>query len=167
MRTIAMCAVYGEDHATGTCGNLLPATTGMGDFDTGYLPDMGKLMRPENFFNLDDLEAGIQRQLAPGITTTIYSGEQAMISVVRFEPNAQGTLHHHPQEQWGVCLEGSGTRIQGELTVAVAKGDFWRTPGDLPHTIESGIDGLVVLDIFAPPRREYETAGSGFAAAES
>ncbi len=124
-------------------------------------------MRPDNFFNLDDLEAGTPRQLAPGITTTIYTGDQAMISVVRFEQNAKGKLHHHPQEQWGVCLAGSGTRTQGDLTVAVSKGDFWRTPGNMPHTMESGYDGLVVLDIFAPPRREYETAGTGFAAAEA
>ena len=123
-------------------------------------------MRPENFFNLDDLEAGIPRQLAPGITTTIYTGEHAMLSVVRIDPNTRGTLHHHPQEQWGVCLDGSGTRTQGDHSVAVAKGDFWRTPGNVPHMIESGPDGLVVLDVFAPPRREYETAGSGFAAGE-
>ena len=124
-------------------------------------------MRPENFFNLDDLEAGVPRELAPGITTTIYTGEHAMLSVVRFEPNSRGTLHHHPQEQWGVCLEGSGIRTQGDLDVAVSKGDFWRTPGNTPHTMKSGPDGLVVLDVFAPPRREYETAGSGFAASES
>jgi len=124
-------------------------------------------MRPENFFNLDDLEAGVPRELAPGITTTIYTGEHAMLSVVRFEPNSRGTLHHHPQEQWGVCLEGSGIRTQGDLDVAVSKGDFWRTPGNTPHTMKSEPDGLVVLDVFAPPRREYETAGSGFAASES
>lgn len=124
-------------------------------------------MRPENFFNLDDLEAGVPRHLAPGITTTIYTGDHAMLSVVRFEPNSRGTLHHHPQEQWGVCLKGTGVRTQGDLDVEVAKGDFWRTPGNTPHTMQSGPDGLVVLDVFAPPRREYETAGSGFAVSES
>lgn len=121
-------------------------------------------MRPENFFNLDDFDGGIQRELAPGLTTTIFTGDHAMLSVVRFEPHCKGTLHHHPQEQWGVCLEGSGTRFQGDAVVAVSQGDFWRTPGDVPHTMESGPDGMVVLDVFAPPRKEYEKAGSGFAA---
>ncbi len=123
-------------------------------------------MRPENFFNLDDFDGGIQRELAPGITTTIYTGDHAMLSVVRFAPNCRGTLHHHPQEQWGVCLSGSGIRFQGDEEVSVASGDFWRTPGDVPHTMEAGDDGLVVLDVFAPPRKEYTQAGSGFAAAE-
>lgn len=123
-------------------------------------------MRAENFFNINDRQAGIPRELGPGITTNIYPGDQAMISIVRLEPNASGTLHQHPQEQWGVCLEGSGTRTQGDLEVNVARGDFWRTPGNMKHTIVSGADGLVVLDVFAPPRPEYEQAGSGFAATE-
>ena len=120
-------------------------------------------MRPENFFNLEDLTGGISRELAPGITTNVFAGDQAMISVVRIEPHARGTLHHHPEEQWGFCHEGSGERTQGDITVAVSKGDFWRTPGNIPHTIEAGPSGLVVIDVFAPPRRGYETAGSGFA----
>lgn len=119
-------------------------------------------MRPENFFNLDDKQAGIPRELAPGITTQIYSGDQAMISIVRFEPRTRGKLHHHPEEQWGFCLEGSGIRFQGELEVPVKPGDFWRTPGDVPHTLESGDEGLVVIDVFAPPRKAYESAGAGF-----
>lgn len=123
-------------------------------------------MRPDNFFRLDDGDGGIPRQLAPGISATVYTGDHAMISVVRFEPGRKGTLHHHPQEQWGVCLNGSGTRFQGDLAVPVSKGDFWRTPGDTSHTMASGPEGLVVLDIFAPPRREYESAGSGFAVNE-
>lgn len=119
-------------------------------------------MRPDNFFNIDDMEAGIPRELAPGVTTTVYTGDQAMTSIVRFAPGGKGKLHHHPEEQWGFCLEGSGKRIQGDLTVDIAKGDFWRTPGDVPHTMEAGPDGLVVIDVFAPPRKAYETAGSGF-----
>ncbi len=121
---------------------------------------------PENFFNLDDPDQGIPRTLADGITTRVFPGEQAMVSVVRLEPGAEGTLHDHPEEQWGVLLEGSVTRIQGDLRVEVKKGDFWRTPGGVPHTMKAGPEGAVVLDIFAPPRKAYETAGSGFAAGD-
>ncbi|MEM8792395.1 MAG: cupin domain-containing protein [Pseudomonadota bacterium] len=119
-------------------------------------------MRPENFFNIDDMTAGIPRELAPGVTTTVYTGDQAMVSIVRFEPGAKGKMHHHPEEQWGFCLEGSATRIQGDQAVAVTVGDFWRTPGDMPHTMEAGSEGMVVLDVFAPPRKAYENPGTGF-----
>ncbi len=119
-------------------------------------------MRPENFFSLADLSSGVFRELAPGITTRIFSGEHAMLSVVTIAPGTRGTLHHHPEEQWGFCLEGSGQRIQGDDVVEIAAGDFWRTPGGVPHTVESGAQGLVVLDVFAPPRKAYTEPGSGF-----
>ena len=37
-----------------------------------------------------------------------------MLSVVTLAPHAQGTLHHHPEEQWGVLLDGSAIRVQGD-----------------------------------------------------
>ena len=46
------------------------------------------------------------RELAPGLTTRIFAGEHAMLSVVTLAPHSQGNLHHHPEEQWGVLLEG-------------------------------------------------------------
>lgn len=119
-------------------------------------------MRPENFFNLDDPTGGVPRELAEGLTTTVFAGEQAMVSVVRIAPGAKGTMHHHPEEQWGLCLEGGGVRVQGDVEVEVGKGDFWRTPGNVPHTVRAGAAGMVVLDVFAPPREAYRKAGSGF-----
>lgn len=121
-------------------------------------------MQEQFFFNIDSAEGGVHRELAPGITTTVYTGEHAQISIVRFEAGARGTLHHHPEEQWGHCLSGGGLRYQGDAEVAVKPGDFWRTPGDLPHTMQAGEEGMVVMDIFAPPRKAYEKPGSGFAA---
>lgn len=123
-------------------------------------------MSEQHFFNLDRLENGIERNLGPGIDTTVYCGEQAMISVVRIEPGAKGEIHHHPEEQWGICRSGSGVRIQGGERVPIEAGDFWCTPGNVPHGIEAGEDGLVVVDVFAPPRGAYKKAGSGFAASD-
>jgi len=120
-------------------------------------------MSNDTVFNLHDTSQGIARELAPGITTRIFPGDQAMLSVVRIEPNAEGTLHSHPEEQWGVLLEGSAERIQGSDRFQVAAGDFWRTPGGVEHTIVAGPDGAVILDVFSPPREEYKKAGSGFA----
>lgn len=114
------------------------------------------------FYNLNDPTQGICRELAPGLSTRIFPGDQAMISIVTLEPNAEGVLHDHPEEQWGVMLEGSGVRTQGGEEVIVKAGDFWRTPGNLPHTLRAGPDGARVLDIFSPPREEYRRSGSGF-----
>ena len=113
-------------------------------------------------FNLHNEAQGIVRKLAEGITTRVFPGDQAMLSVVRLAPNSQGTLHSHPEEQWGVLLEGALTRIQGGEEVAVEAGDFWRTPGGVEHSVRTGEAGAVVLDVFAPPRDEYNQAGEGF-----
>jgi quercetin dioxygenase-like cupin family protein len=125
-------------------------------------------MAEQHFFNIDSSEGGIPRELAPGITTTVFPGEHAMVSIVRIAPHTRGTLHHHPEEQWGYCVAGSGTRVQGEEEVAVKAGDFWRTPGDTPHTMKAGADGLVVMDVFAPPREAYKHAGNrGFGVSDT
>ena len=57
-----------------------------------------------NFFNIDNLEQGISRELADGVTARIFPGEQAMVSVVRVAPNARTSSHSHAQEQWGLLL---------------------------------------------------------------
>jgi len=116
-------------------------------------------------FNLHDLSQGIQRELAEGISTRIFVGDQAMLSVVRIQPHSTGSVHSHPQEQWGVLLEGECVRIQGDEEVEMKSGDFWRTPGGVPHGIRTGAVGATVLDVFAPPRDEYRKGGSGFGSA--
>ena len=116
----------------------------------------------DNFFHIDDLTKGLARKLTNGVTTRIFSGDQAMLSVVRIDPNAHGTLHSHPEEQWGYMIEGSATRIQDGEHVKVEKGSFWRTPGNVEHSVIAGSEGCVILDVFAPPREEYKTLGSGF-----
>ena len=99
------------------------------------------MTRPDTFFNFADLSEGIARTLTDGITTRIFPGDQAMFSVVSFEPGSEGSIHSHPEEQWGLCLQGGGTRIQDGVEVPVAEGDFWRTPGGVEHGFRGGPDG--------------------------
>ena len=123
------------------------------------------MSQKNEFHTVEDPSDGLFRELGPGVTTRIFAGEHAMLSVVSIAPNGRGQLHHHPEEQWGLLLEGSAVRIQGEEEIPVKKGDFWRTPGNVPHTMVAGPDGARVLDIFSPPRPEYKKPGKGFAGA--
>ena len=119
-------------------------------------------MAEADFYNLSDLSMGIPRELTEGVSTRVFAGDQAMISIVTLEANAEGKIHAHPEEQWGVMLEGDGVRTQDGREVPVKAGDFWRTPGGVPHGLRAGPSGAKVLDIFAPPRAEYRKAGQGF-----
>lgn len=114
------------------------------------------------FFNIDDKNVGIIRKLAEGINSRIFFGDQVMISVVEFEPNSKGTLHHHSEEQWGLLLKGSIQRVQGDEIINMKVGDFWLTPSNVDHTIYAGENGATVLDIFSPVRNEYKEPGEGF-----
>ena len=116
-------------------------------------------------FNLKDDPRGIARILGPGLSTKIFPGERVMLSVVSIEPNAQGSIHSHPEEQWGVLLEGTCVRIQNGEEIECVAGDFWCSPGNVVHGIRAGAQGCKVLDIFSPPREEYKKAGRGFGAA--
>ncbi|MGY8701033.1 MAG: cupin domain-containing protein [bacterium] len=113
-------------------------------------------------FSIGDESQGIFRKLAEGISTRIFSGENVMLSVVKLEPNSAGTVHSHPEEQWGVLLEGECVRIQGDEEVPMKAGDFWSTPGGVIHGIRTSELGATVLDIFSPPREEYKKHGKGF-----
>jgi quercetin dioxygenase-like cupin family protein len=113
-------------------------------------------------FQINGDSRGIARELAKGVNTNIFPGENVMLSVVRVDPHATGSIHSHPEEQWGVLLEGRCTRIQGGEEVEVSAGDFWHTPGGVSHGVRTGEHGAVILDIFSPPRAEYRQAGQGF-----
>ena len=120
-------------------------------------------MSQKKFFNnINDLESGVKRILGEGVSTRIFCGDQAMLSIVTIEPNAKGKVHSHPQEQWGFLIEGSGIRIQGNEEIEVNKGHFWQTPGGVEHGIIGGPEGAKILDVFSPPRDEYKISGSGF-----
>ena len=114
------------------------------------------------FHNLH--EGGIVRLLAPGITARIFPGVNVMLSVVTIEPRSSSPIHSHPNEQWGVCLEGEWIRIQDGTGHHVRAGDFWQTPPNVPNGGRALDHRSVVLDIFAPPREEYKHAGQGYGA---
>ena len=113
------------------------------------------------FFNLHDENTGIHRSLGDGVSTRIFPGKQAMLSVVKIEANSESASHSHPEEQWGVLLEGNGVRVQDHIEYPVSAGDFWQTPGGISHSFRAGEEGALIVDIFSPPRAEYQKEGHG------
>ncbi|TSA13089.1 MAG: cupin domain-containing protein [Betaproteobacteria bacterium] len=116
-------------------------------------------------FSLNGDARGIARKLAEGVNASIFPGENVMLSVVRVDANSAGSIHSHPEEQWGVLLEGRCTRIQNGEEVEASAGEFWHTPGGVSHGVRTGNQSALILDIFSPPRAEYRQTGKGFGSA--
>lgn len=98
---------------------------------------------------------GRSLDLFPGVTLTTNAGENLMLSVVRFEPDACVPVHSHPHEQAGLLVSGRLKFTIGEETRVLEPGDQWLIPGGVPHTVVA-VDGpAVALDVFNPVREDY------------
>jgi quercetin dioxygenase-like cupin family protein len=84
-------------------------------------------------------------------------GEKASLAVVELGPGAIVPEHRHAHEQIGLCIEGSITfTIDGERR-ELGPGGTWRIASNLPHDAVAGPQGAVVVDIFSPPRTDWDT----------
>ena len=83
-------------------------------------------------------------------------GTGVAFSLVELAPGAIVPEHRHEQEQLGMVVEGRVTfRIDDEVR-ELGPGGTWRIPSNHPHQVETGPDGAVVIDIFAPTREDWE-----------
>jgi len=113
-------------------------------------------------FNRNSDTNAILRELGKGINSRIFIGKHTMLSFVTIEPNSEGSFHKHPEEQWGILLEGKCIRIQNNKEIAMVPGDFWYSAPNVPHGIRTGEEKAIILDIFSPPRPAYRSTGQGF-----
>lgn len=103
-------------------------------------------------WNPDEMQS---RELAPGVTAKIASGEKLMFSLVTLGPDSVVPEHSHPHEQMGIMMSGDM-----ELTVAgesrrLSANEIYLVPGGVLHKVVTGPRGAVALDAFSPPREEY------------
>ena len=96
-----------------------------------------------------------RKEIFPGVNIATASGQNLMLARVALDPDAVVPEHRHPHEQYGLVLEGTATFTVGGQTRALKAGDYYAIPGDVSHSVITGPDGAVCLDIFSPPREEY------------
>ena len=84
-------------------------------------------------------------------------GEQCSLAVVELDPNSVVAEHRHANEQLGIVVSGSVTFRVGEEERALAPGGTWRIPPNVPHEVHAGPNGAVVVDVFAPPRTDWQS----------
>ena len=84
------------------------------------------------------------------------SGERLTLALVELAPGAVVPEHRHENEQMGMVVSGTVTfTVDGE-TRTLGPGGTWRIPSNRPHDLVTGVDGALVVDIFAPRREDWD-----------
>jgi quercetin dioxygenase-like cupin family protein len=106
------------------------------------------------FFNPKDRPP---QTLFPGVTIQTLWGERLMMSFVHFEvADAVVPTHQHPHEQMGLGLEGEFELVIEDEARIIGPGDCYLIPGNTPHSARSVNGPARTLDIFSPPREDYQ-----------
>jgi quercetin dioxygenase-like cupin family protein len=111
--------------------------------------------------NLESLEALLPKQIWNGVTARMVEGDRITMAIVELDPGAVVPQHSHDNEQLGLVIEGDVTFTLGEEKKLLGPGGTWRILGDTPHEVVAGADGAIVIDVFSPPRSDWEAVEAG------
>jgi quercetin dioxygenase-like cupin family protein len=104
----------------------------------------------------DDLTRLEVIQIWETVAARAVHGERQSLAIVELDPNAVVPEHRHENEQLGMVITGSlEFRIEDE-TKTLGPGETWTIPSNLPHEVTAGPEGAVVIDVFAPPRADWD-----------
>ena len=90
-----------------------------------------------------------------GLTGRVVEGERVTFAVIELEPDCVVPEHSHENEQLGVLVRGSVTFRIGDEVRELGPGATWRIPGGVPHDVQTGPDGAIVIEAFAPARADW------------
>ena len=111
-------------------------------------------VRPGVVGDLHDIQF---TELQPGANSRLIGGRGAQLSFLQMSPGMNFAAHLHPEEQLMIVLRGSIGELILDGTAAMTKGDLLYLPGTMVHGGTVGDKGCDVLDVFFPPRPDYET----------
>ena len=93
-----------------------------------------------------------------GVHGRVVHGDRITLGVIELDANSLVPEHSHAHEQLGMCLSGSLLFRVGDETRELGPGETWSIPGNVPHEVQVGPDGAVVIDVFAPTRDDWRDA---------
>ena len=107
------------------------------------------------FGNVSSLD--LQR-IWDGVHGRVVHGDRITLGVIELDPGSIVPEHAHDNEQLGICLSGSLVFRVGEESRELGAGETWCIPGGVPHELQVGPEGAVVVDVFAPTRDDLRAA---------
>lgn len=111
--------------------------------------------------NLVDIEsAPVIDVWGEAVRARRIEGDRITLSVVELAPDANVPGHQHEAEQMGMVIEGSVLFTIGDERRELGPGGTWRIPSNVPHQVTTGPLGATVIDVFAPPRSDWDALPS-------
>ncbi len=102
-----------------------------------------------------DLGSVPPQRIWDGVLGRTVHGERVTFTLVELDPAVSVPEHSHENEQMGIVLQGSLTfTVDGE-TRELGPGEAWRITGHLPHSVVSGPEGAVLVEVFSPVRSDW------------
>ena len=103
----------------------------------------------------DDVRGLVPRRIWEGITARAVHGERLTLASSS-SSRRDREEHSHEHEQLGIVLRGSLLFRVGDEEKDLGPGETWEIPSNTPHRAQAGPHGASVLDVFAPPRSEWD-----------
>ena len=102
-----------------------------------------------------DLASLARLAIWDGVSARVVPGERAALVIVELDPGSVVPEHSHDNEQIGVCATGSLTFRIGDESRELGPGDTWSIASGVPHEVQTGPEGAVVIEAFIPARSEW------------
>jgi len=94
--------------------------------------------------------------LGPGLKFHVATAERMTAIFTELEPNAMVPYHKHEPEQIMIVTGGDGEQVLYGKRFPIKPGDVMVVPGNEEHALYVGRKGINTIEVFAPPRRDYE-----------
>jgi quercetin dioxygenase-like cupin family protein len=104
----------------------------------------------------DSLHALRPYAIWDGAVARAVHGEQLTMAVVELQPEVAVPEHRHVNEQLGFVTRGSITMTIGGESRELGVGETYVIATDVPHAAVAGPEGATVVDVFSPPRSDWE-----------
>lgn len=103
----------------------------------------------------DDLVSISPHAIWDGVRARVVESDRVTFSVIELDPGTVVPEHAHDNVQVGVLVAGSARFRIGDEESDVEPGGTWSIPSNVPHEVEVGPDGAVVVEVFAPRRADW------------
>jgi quercetin dioxygenase-like cupin family protein len=103
----------------------------------------------------DDLGSISPHRIWDGLAARVVEGERMSMIVAELDAGTVVPEHSHDHEQMGVLVSGSLTFRIGDEERVLEAGGTWCVPSGVPHSVTTGPDGAVLVEVFAPTRADW------------